>query len=148
MSDHMTGSLARLKTGTEMCHIEISLTDSVSAALLLVLVPVIDLALVPFLRYITINPSILKRLSFGATLASLGMLALFLIEAMGSYVGNTGDATCVFNADKQPPAQLAVNVYWLVLPIVIMTVAEIFIYIPSTYGIIIVVYVQNYSLRV
>ena len=133
MSSHMTGSLAQLKTGTEMCHINIALSDSLSAVLLLTLIPFLDLILVPFLRYTTINPSILKRLSIGATLAVLSIFILFLIEAVGSYEVATGDAACMFNADERPPAQLDVDVYWLLLPLITITIAEIFIFIPSTY---------------
>ena len=134
MSNHniMSGSLAELKIGTEMCHIDIAFSDSMSAVLLLTLIPLLDLILVPFLRYTTVNPSILKRLSIGATLAMLSVFVLFLIEAVSSYEGMTGDAACpMFNADEQPPVQLAVDVYWLLLPLIITTVAEIFIFIPS-----------------
>lgn len=131
MSNHMSGSLAQLNVGTEMCHIDIALSDCISAVLLLTLIPLLDLVLVPFLRYTTVNPSILKRLSIGATLAVLSVFILFLIEAVGSYEGVTGDAVCMFNAEEKPPAQLAVDVYWLLLPLIIMTVAEIFIFIPS-----------------
>ena len=131
MSNHMSGSLAQLNVGTEMCHIDIALSDCISAVLLLTLIPLLDLVLVPFLRYTTVNPSILKRLSIGATLAVLSVFILFLIEAVGSYEGVTGDAVCMFNAEEKPPARLAVDVYWLLLPLIIMTVAEIFIFIPS-----------------
>ena len=131
MSSHMTGSLPHLKTGTEMCHIDITLSNSMSVVLLLMLIPLLDLILVPFLRYTTVNPSILKRLSIGATLAVLSVFILFLFEAVGSYEDMTGDATCMFNGEEQPPARLGVDVYWLLLPLIIMTVAEILIYIPS-----------------
>ena len=132
MSNHMSGSLAQLKVGlTEMCHIDIPLSDSISAVLLLTLIPFLDLIIVPFLRYTTVNPSILKRLSIGATLAVLSLFILFLIEAVSSYGDASGGAMCMFNADKKPPARMSVDVYWLLLPLLIMTVAEIFIFIPS-----------------
>lgn len=132
MSSHMTGSLAQLKLSTELCLTDVTLSDSVSAVLILTLIPLLDLVLIPFLRYATVNPSILKRLSIGATLAMLSVFILFLIEAIGSHSGGTdaGDAVCMFSANEQP-TQLGVNVYWLILPIIIVTVAEILIYIPS-----------------
>lgn len=49
MSNHMSGSLVQLKIGTEMCHIDVTLSDSVSDVLLLILIPLLDLILVPFL---------------------------------------------------------------------------------------------------
>ena len=133
MSSHMSGSLAQLNIGTEMCHIDIALSDSIHAVLLLMLIPFLDLILVPFLRYTTVNPSILKQLSIGATLAVLSMFVLFLIEAVGSYdTGMSGvDAACMFSADEKLTARLAVDVYWLLLPLLIVTVAEIFIFVPS-----------------
>ena len=132
MSNHMAGSLAELKISTELCQVYITLSDSISAFLLLTLIPFLDLILVPFLRYTTVNPSILKRLSIGATLAMFSVFILFLLEAVGSHGTTAGDATCVFNADEQPRSQLNVDVYWLLLPLILVTVAEIFIYIPST----------------
>ena len=134
MSNHMSGYLAQLSAGTEICHINIALSDSISAALLLTLIPFLDLILVPFLRYTTINPSILKRLGFGAALAVMSMFILFLIEVVGSYdkdVSGGGDAACIFNEDESPLARLAADVYWLLPSLLIMTVAEIFIFIPS-----------------
>lgn len=131
MSGHMVGSLAQLKISTELCQVYITLSDSISAILLLSFIPFLDLILVPFLRYTTINPSILKRLSFGATLATLSVFILFLFEAIGSHNGIPGDESCMFSADDELPSQLSVNVYWLLLPLITVTAAEIFIYIPS-----------------
>ena len=135
MSHHMSGSLAQLNIGTAVCHVNIALSDSISAALLLTLIPLLDLILVPFLRYTTVNPSILKRLGFGAALAVMSMFILFLIEVMGSYdkgvMSGGGDAACMFSEDQRPPVQLAVNIYWLLPSLLIVTVAEIFIFIPS-----------------
>lgn len=128
MSNHMTGSLAKLNLNTELCHSSITLIDGVCAVLLFTFIPILDLVLVPFLRYITINPSILKRLSIGATLAVLSVSILFLLEAIGSH---SSDAMCMFNADEQPQSQLGVDVYWLLLPIITVTVGEIFINIPG-----------------
>ena len=132
MSSHMTGSLAELNLSTELCHFSITLIDSIRAVLLFTFIPILDLILVPFLRYTTINPSILKRLSIGATLAVLSVSILFLLEAIGSYSATAAsDAMCMFNADEQPPSELGVDVYWLLLPIITTTVGEIFINIPG-----------------
>ena len=135
MSHHMSGSLAQLNIGTAVCHVNIALSDSISAALLLTLIPLLDLILVPFLRYTTINPSILKRLGFGTALAVMSMFSLFLIEVVGSYnkgvMSGEGDAVCMFSEDETQLARLAVNVYWLLPSLLIVTIAEIFIFIPS-----------------
>ncbi len=129
----MSGSLAQLNAGTEMWNIKISLSDSMTAALLLTLIPFLDLILVPFLRYTTVNPSILKRLGIGAALAVLSVFILFLMEVMGSYGEGVSerDTVCMFSVDERPPARLAVDVYWLLPSLLIVTVAEIFIFIPS-----------------
>ena len=127
----MDMNIATLKLQTSICDINITSTDGINAILILTLIPLLDLLLVPMLSHC--YATILKRLGVGATLAFLSILVLFLFEAIGSHA--TGDEVCMFNASSQEQGQLHINVYWIILPLVLVTLAELFIYIPSEYGI-------------
>lgn len=129
MSTHMSGALPQLKTDTGLCHAYITLPDIVHAVFLLMLIPMVDLVLVPLLRCATVNPSILKWLSFGTVLAVLSVFSLFVFQAVNSHHDASNDSTCMFN--EQAPSQLGMDVYWLLVPVFIATAAEIFINIPG-----------------
>lgn len=122
---HMNNTIASIDFQTALCGVEFTLTDGISAILLLTFIPFLDLLAVPFLRHR--NPSILKRLGIGATLAFLSMLTVFLMEGIGKHT--PGDRVCMFNTEE--PGKLEVNAHWVVLPLAIVTLAEIYIYIPS-----------------
>ena len=140
----MDMSLATFKLRTDVCGIEVTITDAINAILLLTIIPLLDLVLVPMLRnfYVTI----LKRLGVGATIAFLSILVLFLFEAVGPHTnsgsdggggggggsgGGSGGQVCMFDASSREQGQLHISVYWILLPLVLVTLAEIFIYIPS-----------------
>ena len=145
MAGHMDMSLATFKLRTDVCGIEVTITDAINAILLLTIIPLLDLVLVPMLRnfYVTI----LKRLGVGATIAFLSILVLFLFEAVGPHTnsgsgsdgggggggggGGSGGQVCMFDASSREQGQLHISVYWILLPLVLVTLAEIFIYIPS-----------------
>ena len=127
MAGHMDLSLVTMKTKTEVCDIEVTIADSISAILILTLIPLLDLLLVPMLR--NCYATILKRLGAGATLAFLSIVVLFLFEAFGSHTSSAGEEICMLRSSEQ--GQLHINVYWILLPLVMVTLAEIFIYIPS-----------------
>ena len=127
MASHMRMSLATLKLRTEVCGIEVTVTDVINALLILTIIPLLDLVLVPALH--NCYATILKRLGVGATLAFLSISVLFLFEAVGTHA--SGDQTCMFHASTREQGQLHISVYWILLPLVLVTIAEIFIYIPS-----------------
>ena len=131
MVDHTSGTLPRLEVQTLLCGVEVTLTDVISSLLLLALIPVIDLFIVPFLRYWALNPSILRRLSMGAILAFTSVLIPLLMEGFGGHTP-AGDS-CMFNTYQESQTKLNVDVNWLFLPLVLVTLAEILIYIPSKY---------------
>lgn len=130
MVGHMDMSLATLRLRTGVCGVEVTVTDAINAILILTIIPLLDLVLVPMLR--NCYATILKRLGVGATLAFLSILVLFSFEAFGSH--SDGDQMCMFNASNRERGQLHISVYWILLPLVVVTLAEIFIYIPSEYS--------------
>ena len=127
MASHMNMNIATLRLKTEVCGIEVTVTDGINALLILTIIPLLDLVLVPMLR--NCYATILKRLGFGATLAFLSIVVLFLFEAAGRH--SSGDQVCMFHASSREQGQLHISVYWVLLPLVMVTIAEIFIYIPS-----------------
>lgn len=127
MAGHMHRSLPTLQIHTDVCEVEISVTNSINGLLIITIIPLLDLLLVPMLQ--NFYATILKRLGVGATLAFLSILVLFLFEAFGSH--NSGNLICMFNTSTHQPGQLHISVYWIILPLVLVTLAEIFIFIPS-----------------
>ena len=127
MAGHMDMTLATLKLRAGVCGVEVTVMDGINALLILTIIPLLDLLVVPLLR--NCYATILQRLGLGASLAFLSMLVLFLFEALGSH--SSGDQICMFNASTRERDQLHISVYWILLPLVMVTLAEIFIYIPS-----------------
>ena len=130
MADHMNGTIAAVNMETKLCGVELTVTDGISAAVLLTLIPLLDLIVVPLLGYA--NPGILKRLGLGASLAFLSMLTLLLMEGIGKHT--SGDQVCMFNVAESAQGKLEISVYWVILPLLIVIVAEIFIYIPCKHS--------------
>lgn len=128
MAGHMDMNLATLKLRTDVCGIEVTVMDSINAILILTIIPLLDLVLVPMLR--NCYATILKRLGAGATLAFISILVLFLFEAIGSHASSE-EEVCMFHSSTRERGQLNISVYWILLPLVTVTLAEIFIYIPS-----------------
>lgn len=128
----MQGSLASFEVHWTICEVGFTITDAISALLLLTIIPILDLLIVPFLQ--SSFPSILGRLGFGASLALLSLLSLFTIEGIGGH--SLGDQVCMFNtvAEEEARGHLEVNVYWIFLPLTLVTLAEVFIYIPCKYS--------------
>lgn len=127
MASHMNMNLATLKLRTSVCGIEVTITDGINALLILTFIPLLDLLIVPMLR--NCYATILKRLGIGATLAFLSVLVLFFFEGVGPHA--SGEQMCMFNAAERERDQLHISVYWILLPLVMVTFAELFIYIPS-----------------
>lgn len=126
MAAHMNSTLASLELETSVCGILFTITDATNAILLIALIPLLDLLIVPLLR--DANPSILKRLGIGSILAFLSLLTLLLMEAFGKH--SQGREVCMFRTEDTEHGQLEINVYWIFLPLVLVTLAEILIYIP------------------
>ena len=127
----MNSTIASVEFKSAICGVDFMLTDSISALLLVTFIPILDLLVVPLLRHL--NPSILKRLGTGATLAFLSILTLFLLETFGRHT--PGDRVCMFNMEESAAGNvLQVNAYWVVLPLAVVTLAEICICVPSKHS--------------
>ena len=122
----MYNSLVSVEFGSSVCGVEFTITDAISAILLLSIIPLLDLLFVPLFR--SSYPSILKRLGFGVSLVFLSIITLFLMEAFGGHT-----EACMFNTGRGVGGSLEINVYWVILPLAFITLAEIFIYIPCEY---------------
>ena len=129
MASNMKGTLAHLSIKMELCQVNVTLMDGINAVLLLVFIPILDLIIVPLLRHSLINPSILKRLGLGSFLAFATVFSMFITHVIGDQTARV--TTCMFIDYKPHSAVIDVDVYWLLVPIFIGTLAEVFIYIPG-----------------
>ena len=129
---HMEDDLPQISTYWQSCTFEISTLSAINAILLLALIPVLDLLMVPLLRHAMIHPSILKRLGVGGIFTLLGMLSLLTLEGLGDRSFSGGSNTCMFGKDTSQESN-GMSGYWLILPMVLVTLAQIMIYIPSKF---------------
>lgn len=127
----MAGTELSLSFQAEFCRVQFKLADGINAFVLLAFIPLLDLIVMPLLQ--NCSPSILKRLGLGTMLALASLLALCLMEGVGSHhAGREGvKEVCMFDADGVGEEQLKINIYWTLLPVITVTLAEVFIYIPS-----------------
>ena len=123
----MVGSLPdpHFETFAGVCgDVHLNITELASNGFLILFIPLMDLVIVPFLG--NFNPSIRKRMGIGAIMAFLGLLSLFLMEATRKYTSNQ---VCMFS-EHVSNSQLNISIYWVFFPILLKTLAQIFIYIP------------------
>lgn len=123
----MKGNISSLAFHGKTCDFEITALSALNPALLLVLVPVLDLLLVPLLRHAMLHPTILKRIGMGAMCTLMSVLSVLALEGIGTH---TDSDACMFN-DYGYQEKSELSSYWLFLPIILATMAEIFIYIPG-----------------
>ena len=114
------------------CDFKVSLLQLLNSVILFVLLPVLDLLVIPFLRHIMLHPSILKRLGIGALCILLSTLSLFTLEGVQDQVltEESGEA-CVLSGQGGVKDGSGISLYWLILPELLITLAEIFIFIPG-----------------
>ena len=128
VENHMETNISSFAVVWEICDFKISALSAAKPVLLLMLIPALDLLVVPMLRHAILHPAILKRLGFGAICMLLSVISLLLLEGISDQYLDAGDncifSECVASKSKMSP-------YWLFLPVTIGTVAEIFIYIPG-----------------
>ncbi len=126
MAFNMNGTFPSVTINTDLCHVNISLLSATNALILAILIPILDLFVVPLLRYVLINPSIMKRLGFGSFLAFGTALSIFVLHT----VGNVQSRLCIFQFNDSS-LKMDVNIFWILVPVVILTISEVFIYIPG-----------------
>ena len=125
MAGNMSGAFAVLTINTNFCEVDISLLNATNSLVLIALIPLLDLLIVPILRHAFINPSILCRLGIGSVLAFVAAFSIFMIQLEG----DVRFPICIFT--NVLPLEMDINVYWILVPTVVLTVAEVFIYIPG-----------------
>ncbi len=126
MASNMRGTLISLVINTNLCQVNISLLNATNALIVTVLIPVLDLLVVPLLRYTLINPTIMKRLGFGSILVFGTVLTVFVIHS----VGNVHSRLCIFHS-VDSSLKMDVSVYWILAPVMILAISEVFVYIPG-----------------
>lgn len=126
MATHMNGTLATERLGAEFCEVDFTIMAGVNALVILLLIPVLDLAVIPLLQ--NLNLSILRRIGVGSFLTLISLVMLLLLEGTGRH---SSDGVCMFSTGEELEGNLEVNVYWVLLPLVTVTVAELLVYIPG-----------------
>lgn len=132
MESHMKGNISRLAIHWKVCNFEISVLSASRPALLLILIPVLDLLLVPLLRHAMLHPTILKRLGIGSMCTILSVFSVLALEGVGDRYYSAESDICMFNHRMYGrQGRNETSSYWLFLPMILATIAEIFIYIPG-----------------
>ncbi len=131
MQAHLRDDVPSLVIDGSICDFKILPLVTLNPILVLVLVPVLDLLVSPVLRYMMLHPSILKRLGLGAICTLLSTLSLLALEGIGERYFNMDSAACILYGHSVVEGQTELSSYWLILPIILLTLAEIFIYIPG-----------------
>lgn len=129
IQSHKAEDVPQLAVHWKNCGLEASSLNVLNIVLLLVLVPLMDLVIVPILRHMMLQPSILKCLGMGGVLTFMSILSLFALEGIEEHYSS--ETQCIFDSDGISEKSAAVSVYWLFLPMVLVTIAEIMLYIPS-----------------
>ena len=127
----MKGNISHFEIHGRYCDFEMSALNALNPVLLLLLIPVLDLVLVPLLRHAMLHPTILKRLGIGAGCTLLSALSLLTLEGVEDRRSSEESDVCVFDTRTVYREKRDVNSYWLFVPMVLVTIAEIFIYIPG-----------------
>ena len=114
------------------CGLEMSWLNALNIMLLLLLIPILDFVVVPLLRHMVLQPSILKCLGMGGIFTFLSVLSLFTLEGVNDhyFISKEASDICVL-ASNEDSQDVALNGYWLLLPILFVTLAEILIFVPS-----------------
>ena len=126
MATHMDSALATERLETQICEMDFTIMAGVNALVILVLIPLLDLVVIPLLQ--NLNLSILRRIGVGTFLTFISLLVLLLLEGAGRH---SSDDVCMFRMGEELEGKLKVNVYWVLLPLVTVTVAELLVYIPG-----------------
>ena len=108
-----------------------------NVSLILLLVPLLNSLLYPFLREYV--PNMVKRFGVGTVMAFLSLLSLLVISAVGSSGrDHQPQQQCMFSANFSNSSiaydYSSVSEYYIIIPHVLITLAEIFTNITSKRG--------------
>ena len=132
MESHMKNSTSSLVVHWKVCDLKISAIKALGPVVLLTLIPILDLFVVPLLHHAMLHPTILKRLGIGATWTLLSVLSMLALEVIGDRHYRVGNDMCMIANHYAYHEINQMSSYWLILPVILTTIAEIFIYIPGT----------------
>ena len=116
------------------CEFSDKFVIAFNVVLVLILIPILNFVLFPFLR--EYMPNMLKRIGMGMFLSLLAQISTLAISGAGarrSWANN--DRQCMFYADFEtdPPdyKYSPVSEFYVLIPLVLITMAEVFIHISS-----------------
>lgn len=133
VKDHFSDDMQDFVFHGDRCDLELSQLAAVRPILLLALVPILDLLVVPLLRCTALHPSILKRLGAGAVFTLLSTLSLLALETVVFGTESSGKVCVLSKTGETQLERGEFSSYWLILPTALLTVAEVFLFIPGTY---------------
>lgn len=140
----MTGVLKLLETKRleyllsahwKECTIEVSSLSLIYVTLTLLMLPLLDLVVIPLLRHLMCHPSILKCMGIGGMLTLLSAVTMFTLQGVVDRTSTATEEQCIF-ADSEPSVgdNEHVNIYWMFLPVILHSMAQVLLYVPSKYN--------------
>lgn len=129
----MADDIPQLTMHWKNCGLEVSFLNVLNVILLLVLVPLLDLVVIPILRHMMLQPSILRCLGLGGILTFMSVLSVFALEGITDHYSKSSDSQCMFATEGVSKERAEVSGYWLFLPVVLVTLAEILLYVPCKF---------------
>ena len=130
VTNHYNDDVKSLVLHWGVCDFRLSALSAINPTILLLLLPILDLLIVPLLRHIMFHPSILKRLGIGAFCILMSALSLLALEGIRDQVFTENGSGGVINKQEEE-VDNQISSYWLILPETLITLAEIFVYIPG-----------------
>jgi len=114
------------------CSLGVSMLSMVYVALVLTLLPILNLVVVPVLRHLMCHPSILKCVGIGGILSLLSALTMFALQGFIDRTSASTEEQCIF-LDSEPVIEEngPISMYWMLLPVTIHAIAQIMLYVPS-----------------
>ena len=126
----------------QQCQFETNFTWILNVVTVLITIPILNQCLFPFLR--EYRPNILQKILIGYWLAILSYVSMLAIVEVGESVlhhsGHYANSTreCIFsvaNFDNEPDyIKLPINSWTIIVPHILMSVAEVFINISCKWG--------------
>ena len=114
------------------CSLEVSMLSMVYVALVLTLLPILDLVVVPVLRHLMCHPSILKCVGIGGMLTLFSAVTMFALQGFIDRTSPSTEEQCIFfDSETTIQGNGPVSMYWMLLPVSIHAIAQIMLYVPS-----------------
>lgn len=119
------------------CEFSDKFVIAANVSLVLLLIPLLNFIIYPFLR--EYMPNMLKRIGLGVLLAVLAQFAVLAMSGVGSrrtWINNTSHEQCMFSTNFNRSTPLVydysnVSEFYVLLPHLLITVAEILVNVTS-----------------